>query len=178
MLTRPADRLVFLDETGASTKMARRYGWGRRSERVVADVPQGHWKATTFVGALRSTGMTAPTVIDGAMNGGLFLAYAERQLVPTLHAGDTVVMDSLSSHKKAGVREAIESVGARLMYLPPSSPDLNPIELAFSKLKTLLRKFGECTIDSLWARIGQLIAEFTPTECLNYLRHCGYTEDQ
>ena len=178
MRPRSVDRLVFLDETGTSTKMARRYGWGPRSERVVADVPHGHWKTTTFVGALRSTGMTAPMVIDGAMNGELFLAYVEQQLVPTLCQGDIVVMDNLSSHKKAGVSEAIESAGARLMYLPPYSPDLNPIELAFSKLKTLLRKFGERTVDSLWARIGQLIAEFKPTECLNYFRHCGYTEDQ
>ena len=140
MLPRPVERLVFLDETGASTKTARLYGWGPRSERVAADVPHGHWKTTTFVGALRSTGMTAPMVVDGAMNGELFLAYLEQQLTPTLRKGDFVIMDNLSSHKKAGVREAIESAGARLMYLPPYSLDLNPIELAFSKLKTLLRK--------------------------------------
>ena len=157
--------------------MIRRYGWGFRSQRVITDVPHGHWKTTTFIGALRATGMTAPMVIDGAMNGDLFLAYVEEQLVPTLRTGDIVVMDNLSSHKKAGVREAIESAGATLVYLPPYSPDLNPIELAFSKLKTLLRKFEERTVESLWHRIGQLIDKFTPTECLNYFRHCGYTEN-
>lgn len=120
--------------------------------------------------------MTAPMVIDGAMNGDLFLAYVEQQLVPTLRKGNIVVMDNLSSHKRAGVREAIESAGATLVYLPPYSPDLNPIELAFSKLKTLLRKFAERTVESLWNRIGQLVDEFTPAECINYFRHCGYTE--
>lgn len=126
MLRRPVDRLVFLDETGASTKMARLYGWGPRSERVVADVPHGHWKTTTFIGALRSTGMTAPMVIDGAMNGDLFLAYVEQQLVPTLSPGDFVILDNLSSHKKTGVQAAIESAGATLVFLPPYSPDLAP----------------------------------------------------
>ena len=118
--------------------------------------------------------MTAPMVIDGAMNGDIFLAYIRQQLVPTLHRGDFVVMDNLSSHKKAGVRDAIESASATLMYLPPYSPDLNPIELAFSKLKTLLRKSGERTVESLWNRIGQLVDEFKPNECRNYFRHCGY----
>lgn len=170
-----ADRFVFIDETGANTKMIRRYGWGPKSERVVCDVPFGHWKTTTFVGALRITGMTAPLVVDGAMNGELFLAYVQQQLIKTLQPGDVVIMDNLSSHKRAGVREAIESVGARLTYLPPYSPDLNPIELAFSKLKTLLRKSAERTVESLWTRIGQLVDEFTPEECRNYFRHCGYT---
>lgn len=169
------DRLVFIDETGASTKMARRYGWGPRSERVISDVPHGHWKTTTFVGALRTSGMTAPTVIDGAMNGELFLAYVEQQLVPTLSSGDIVVMDNLSSHKRDGVKAAIETAGATLRYLPPYSPDLNPIELAFSKLKTLLRKSAERTIEALWQRIGELVEQFSPNECLNYFRHCGYT---
>jgi len=169
------ERLVFLDETGASTKMARLYGWGPKSERVVSDVPHGHWQTTTFVGALRTSGITAPMVIDGAMNGDLFLAYVQQQLVPTLHCGDIVVMDNLSSHKKPGVREAIELAGATLAYLPPYSPDLNPIELAFSKLKTLLRKHAERTRESLWNRIGKLVDEFTPTECRNYFKHCGYT---
>lgn len=114
-------------------------------------------------------------VIDGAMNGDLFLAYVQQQLVPTLRRGDIVVMDNLSSHKKPGVKESIEQVGATLAYLPPYSPDFNPIELAFSKLKTLLRKFGERTREALWNRIGQLVDEFTPAECRNYFRHCGYT---
>ena len=117
-------------------------------------------------------------VIDGAMNGDLFLAYVQQQLVPTLHRGDIVVMDNLSSHKKPGVREAIEQAGATLAYLPPYSPDLNPIELAFSKLKTLLRKHAERTRESLWDRIGKLVDEFTPTQCRNYFKHCGYTENQ
>jgi len=117
-------------------------------------------------------------VIDGAMNGDLFLAYVQQQLVPTLHRGDIVVMDNLSSHKKPGVREAIQQVGATLAYLPPYSPDLNPIELAFSKLKTLLRKHAERTRESLWNRIGKLVDEFNPTECRNYFRHCGYTENK
>ena len=174
MKPRTAHRLVFLDETGASTKMARLYGWGPRSERVVSDVPHGHWKTTTFIGALRTSGLTAPMVIDGAMNGDIFLAYVRQQLVPTLCRGDFVVMDNLPSHKRDGVRQTIESVGAALVYLPPYSPDMNPIELAFSKLKTQLRKSGERTVEALWNRIGQLVDEFAPDECRNYFRHCGY----
>ncbi len=169
------DRLVFIDETGANTKMIRRYGWGPKSARVVSDVPFGHWATTTFVGALRTTGMTAPLVVDGPMNGDVFLAYVEQQLLKTLKPHDVVIMDNLSSHKRAGVKEAIESVGAQLAYLPPYSPDLNPIELAFSKLKTLLRKSAERTVERLWDRIGQLSDQYTPEECRNYFRHCGYT---
>lgn len=170
------DRLVFLDETGADTKMARRYGWGPKSARVVSDVPFGHWPTTTFVGALRTTGLTAPLVIEGAMNSEIFLAYIQQFWLPTLRAGDIVVLDNLSSHKQSRVREAIESSGAQLRYLPPYSPDLNPIEQAFSKLKTLLRKHAERTVSGLWQRIGQLLDHFTPAECQNYFRHCGYTE--
>ena len=175
MMRHPLDRYVFLDEMGANTKMARLYGWGPKSERVVSSVPHGHWKSTTFVGALRTTGLTAPVVIDGAMNGELFLAYVQQQLVPTLTPGDIVVMDNLSSHHRAGIREAIEAAGCTLAYLPPYSPDLNPIEQLFSKLKSLLRKHAERTLDSLWTRIGQLVTEFLPDECRNYLRHSGYT---
>ncbi|MEZ5942818.1 MAG: IS630 family transposase [Planctomycetaceae bacterium] len=148
------NQLVFLDETGANTKMARRYGWGASSARVIDHVPHGHWQTSTFVAALRTTGLTAPTVLDGAMNGDFFLAYVEQQLVPTLNQGDLVVMDNLGSHKQAGVRDAIESIGADLMFLPPYSPDLNPIELAFSKFKTLLRQSAERTREALWKRIG------------------------
>ncbi len=169
-------QLVFLDETGANTKMARRYGWGEKSSRVISDVPHGHWKTTTFVAALRTTGITAPTVLDGPMNGAFFLAYVEQQLVRTLSRGDLVVMDNLGSHKQQGVRVAIESVGADLLYLPPYSPDFNPIELAFSKLKTLLRKHAERTIEGLWKRLGSLLDEFPPNECMNYFKHCGYHE--
>jgi len=169
------ERYVFINEMGANTKMARLYGWGLKSERVVSAVPHGHWKTTTFVGALRTTGLTAPMVIDGPMNGEWFLAYVEQQLIPTLHPGDIVVMDNLSSHKTADVRAALAAAHCTLVFLPPYSPDLNPIELAFSKLKTLLRKHAERTVESLWNRIGQLVSEFTPRECQNYIRHCGYT---
>lgn len=170
----PIGDLVFLDETGANTKMIRRYGWGPRSSRVISDVPHGHWKTTTFLAALRSSGFTAPLVVDGPMNGDVFLAYIQQQLVPSLKPGDLVIMDNLSSHKRVGVREAIESVGAQLMYLPPYSPDLNPIELAFSKLKTLLRKAAARTTAELEKAIVEIIEQFETEECINYFRHCGY----
>ena len=134
------ERLVFIDETGASTKMARRYGRAPRGERCRAPVPHGHWKTTTFVGALRLEGMTAPMVLDGAMHGAAFLAYVEQVLVPTLTAGDIVIMDNLPAHKPVAVRQAIEAAGAELRFLPPYSPDFNPIEMAFSKLKAFLKK--------------------------------------
>jgi len=167
-------RLVFLDETGTNTKMTRRYGRARRGQRVVGKVPHGHWKTTTFLAALRHDGLTTPLVVDGPMNGDVFLAYVRQHLVPTLRAGDVVVMDNLSAHKKAGVREAIESCGAWLVYLPPYSPDFNPIELVFAKLKWLLRSAAERTIAELWHRIGTLVDRFLPQECHNYFRHCGY----
>lgn len=170
----PIGGLVFLDETGANTKMIRRYGWGPRSSRVTDDVPHGHWKTTTFVAALRSSGFTAPLVVDGPMNGDVFLAYVQQQLVTTLRPGDVVIMDNLSSHKRVGVKQAIESVGAELMFLPPYSPDLNPIELAFSKLKTLLRKAATRTVGELENAIVEIIDQFQPQECINYFRHCGY----
>lgn len=169
-----AEHLVFLDETSATTKMTRRRGRCARGQRLVMTVPHGHCKTTTLVVALRTAGLEAPTVIDGAMNGDLFLAYVQQQLVPELHEGDVVVMGNLASHEKAGVVEAIEAAGARVEYLPPYSPDYNPIELAFSKPKALLRKAGERTVDGLWKLIGRLMDEFTPTQCQNFLRHCGY----
>ena len=174
MTRHSVDRYVFLDEMGANTKMTRLYGCGPKSERVVSSVPHGHWKTTTFLGALRTTGLTAPLVIDGALTGELFLAYVQQQLLPTLSPGDIVVLDNLSSHKHVGVRESLEAAGCTLAYMPPYSPDLNPIELLFSKLKSLLRKHAERTIDSLWTRIGKLVTEFSPDECRNYLKHCGY----
>ena len=167
-------RLVFIDETGASTKMARLYGRSPYGQRCVAAIPHGHWKTTTFVGALRATGMTAPMVLDGPMDGMAFEAYVTQVLVPTLRPGDIVVMDNLAAHKRAEVRIAIEAAGARLLYLPPYSPDLNPIEMAFSKLKALLRKAAERTIPALWSRIGELIDAFAPQECANYFKHAGY----
>ncbi|MCO5966135.1 IS630-like element ISRm10-1 family transposase [Sinorhizobium meliloti] len=171
------EKLIFIDETGLSTKMARLRGRALRGERCRAGVPHGHWKTTTFTGALRLTGMTAPFVYDGAMNGNVFLAYVEQVLLPTLQAGDVVVMDNLPAHKTSGVRDAIERAGAKLMFLPPYSPDFNPIENAFSKLKAMLRDRAERKIDALWDAVGALIPRFTPDECANYFRAAGYDPD-
>jgi transposase len=168
------DHLVFIDETGTSTNMARLRGRAARGERLIGKVPHGHWKTTTFVAALRSTALTAPCVIDGPMNGSAFLAYVQQILAPTLSPGDIVVLDNLSSHKVPGVREAIEATGAQLLYLPPYSPDLNPIEQLFAKLKALLRKAAERSRDGLWNRIANLLGAFTPGECANYFRNSGY----
>jgi transposase len=172
------DRLVFLDETWASTNMAPRYGRAPRGKRALAAVPHGHWKTTTFVGAMRADGFVAPLVLDGAINGTAFRAYVEQMLAPALHPGDAVVMDNLSSHKVAGVREAIEARGAVLLYLPPYSPDLNPIEMAFAKLKTALRREAHRTRDALWNGIGKLLDRFAPAECRRYLAHCGYGQSE
>jgi len=167
-------QLVFIDETWATTNMTRLRGRCPRGERLVAAAPHGHWKTSTFVAALRSTGLTAPLVLDGAMNGETFLAYVEQVLVPTLAPGDTVIMDNLASHKVAGIRDAIEACGARLLYLPPYSPDLNPIEQSFSKLKALLRKEAARSREALWNAIGRFLARFTPQECTNYFANAGY----
>jgi transposase len=168
------DRVVFIDETWAKTNMTRTYGRSQEGTRLIQQVPSARWETTTFVGALRADGFVAPLTADGPINGQLFLAWVEQHLVPTLSAGDIVIMDNLSSHKVAGVREAIENAGAELRYLPPYSPDLNPIELAFSKLKKLLRDGAERTVDKLWDLCGRLLDEFTPEECRNYFKHCGY----
>jgi transposase len=165
---------VFIDETWASTAMARRYGRARRGARVVAAVPHGHWKTTTFLAALRHDGLTAPCVFDGAINGARFLAYVEQCLAPTLRPGDIVIMDNLGAHKVKGVRQAIEARGAVVLYLPPYSPDLNPIEQAFAKLKSLLRSAAKRTVASLWQAIGRALDAFSATECANYLAHAGY----
>ncbi len=150
-------RPVFIDETGLSTKMARLRGRSRRGERCRAGIPHGHWKTTTFTGALRLTGMTAPMVLDGAMNGVAFLAYSEQALAPTLNPGDVVIMDSLPAHKATGVRQAIEATGATLNYLPPYSPDFNSIEMAFAELKSLIRAKAERTVSILWNTVGDII---------------------
>jgi transposase len=168
------DRLVFIDETGTSTNMARLRGRAPRGERLIGKVPHGHWKTTTFVAGLRSTALTAPCVIDGPMNGNAFLAYVEQVLAPTLKPGDTIVLDNLSAHKVPGVREAVEAAGARLLYLPPYSPDFNPIEQLFAKLKALLRKAAERSVEGLWSRIAALLSAFTTEECTNYFRNAGY----
>ena len=168
------DRQVFIDETGTSTNMARLRGRAPRGERLVAKVPHGHWKTTTFIAALRVDALTAPCVIDGPMNGETFLAYIEQILAPTLKPHDIVFADNLSAHKVTGVREAIEATGATLRYLPPYSPDFNPIEQLFAKLKALLRKAAERSIEALWSRIADLLSCFAPSECANYFRHAGY----
>ena len=165
---------MFIDETWASTNMARRYGRAPRGQRLRASVPHGHWKTTTFVAGLRLTGITAPFVLDGAINRNAFETYVARVLLPELRPGDVVVMDNLSSHKGPRVREMIEAVGASLRYLPPYSPDMNPIENAFAKLKALLRKTAARTVDALWTAIGRLVDAFTPTECANYFAAAGY----
>jgi transposase len=169
-----ASKLVFIDETGTSTKMVRARGRCRRGQRQIGKVPWGHWKTTTFVAGLRCNEISAPCVLDGAMNGHAFLTYLEKVLAPSLKAGDIVVMDNLAAHKVEGVRTLIEAVGANLVYLPPYSPDLNPIEMAFAKLKALLRKGPARTRDALWDKIGGVLQAFTAHECANYFRHAGY----
>jgi len=167
-------KLVFLDETGASTNMARRYGRAPKGERCIASLPHGHWKTTTFIAGLRCNGLTAPMVLDGPMDGEAFLVYIQSFLCPTLKPGDIVIADNLPAHKVAGVKEAIEKVGATLLYLPPYSPDFNPIEKLFSKLKALLKKAAKRTIHELWNEIGILIDSFSQTECQNYFISSGY----
>lgn len=154
--------------------MTRTHGWWRRGEALKAHAPHGHWRTMTFVAALRSDAITAPCVFDGPINGESFLAYVRQALVPTLRAGDIVIMDNLGSHKSRAVREAIRAAGARLWFLPAYSPDLNPIEQVFAKLKTLLRKAEERTVDAVRSRIGALLGHFTPDECANYFRNSGY----
>lgn len=170
-------RLVFIDETGLSTKMARLRGRALRGERCRAGIPHGHWKTTTFAGALRLGGMTALFVYEGAMNGTAFLAYVEQVLVPTLRRGDVVVMDNLPAHKPAGVREAIEHAGATLSFLSPYSRDMNPIENAFAKLKAMLRARAERSISALWDAVGTIVDLFSPAECENYFKAAAYDPD-
>lgn len=154
--------------------MTRSHGRCAKGQRLRMGFPHGHRKTTTFIAGLRLGGMVAPMVLDGPINGAWFEAYVEQVLVPTLSAGDVVIMDNLSSHKRAAARTLIENAGARLVFLPPYSPDFNPIEKAFAKLKALLRKAAERTVDGLWTAIGNLIGHITPTECRNYFNSCGY----
>ncbi len=165
---------MFVDETGASTKMARLYGRSKRGTRCRAPIPHGHWKTTTFTAGLRLSGLTAPMVLDGPMNGAAFLAYVEQVLAPSLSPGDIVIMDNLPAHKPIAVRRAIEDAGAKLRFQPPYSPDFNPIELAFAKLKSILRKAAARTIDDLWRVIADALDTFTTTECANYFTTAGY----
>jgi transposase len=168
------DKLVFIDETGTSTQMTRLRGRCKKGERLIDYTPHGHWKITTVVAGLRNDAIIAPLVLDCPMNGEIFTAWLEQHLAPTLRPGDTVIMDNLPAHKVAGVREIIEKAGTRLLYLPPYSPDLNPIEMMFAKLKALLRKYKERSRDALWDRIGMILSRFSPQECANYLKHDGY----
>ena len=154
------------------------YGWGPTNQRVVEGVPHGHWKTITFVAALRSTGLFAPVVVDGAMNGEVFRAYVQQHLAPQLRPGDLVVMDNLASHKVAGVVEAVRAVGAKVVYLPPYSPDLNPIEQVFAKAKSEIRKRKSRTIAQTEALCGEALDWFTAHECKNYIRHAGYRQQE
>lgn len=167
-------RLVFIDETSANTKMARLYGRCARGARLVGLVPQGHWKTITFVAALRRSGMKASSTIDGSMTGKKFRAYVERRLAPILKPRDVVMIDNLPAHKASGIREAIQARGATLRYLPKYSPDLNPIEMPFSKLKASLRKAAERTIPRLRRRIRSFAPSLSAREARNYFRHAGY----
>jgi len=167
-------RLVFIDETWAKTNMTRLRGWAPRGCKLLAKVPRGHWRTLTFLAALRHDRIDAPGVIDGPINGESFLAYVEQVLVPALKPGDIVIIDNLGSHKGKAVRRAIRAAGAKLFFLPPYSPDLNPIEQAFAKLKTLLRKSAERTVETTWKRIGAILQTFTAQECANYFRNAGY----
>jgi transposase len=168
-------KLIFLDETWATTNMTRGYGRAPRGARAVAAVPHGHWKTTTFLAGLRRDGLSAPLVLDGPIDGAAFRAYVEQFLAPTLSSGDIVVMDNLGSHKVAGIREAIEAKGANLVYLPPYSPDLNPIEQFFAKLKAILRKLAVRTVEALWQAIAVALDDLDPAECRNYLANAGYS---
>ena len=169
------ERLVFLDERGVRTDLVRRYGRGQRGERVVDHAPDSRWHTTTLLAALRVTGLTAPAVFDGPIDGVSFRAYSEHVLAPTLRPGDVVVLDNLSVHRSPAVRAAVESVGATRRFLPKYSPDLNPIELCIAKLKTILRVARCRAREELWAIIGACVPRFAPTECRNYFRHCGYS---
>jgi transposase len=165
---------VFIDETGATTKMARLRGRAKRGQRCRAPIPHGHWKTTTFTGALRLQGLTAPMVLDGPMNGAAFRAYVEQVLAPTIGPGDVVILDNLPAHRTVGVRDIVQARGARLRFLPPYSPDFNPIENAFAKLKSILRKAAARTIPDLWDAVRDALPQFTPAECANYFTAAGY----
>jgi transposase len=167
-------RLVFIDETWAKTNMTRTHGWCPKGQRLHAKVPHGHWKTLTFLAALRHDRIDAPAVFDGPINAVRFLAYVEQFLAPTLKSGDIVILDNLGSHKGSAIRQAIRATGAKLFFLPPYSPDLNPIEQVFAKLKALLRKAAERSVEATWRKIGSLLDRFSSEECANYLVNSGY----
>lgn len=168
--------MVFIDETWTKTNMAPLRGWGPRGRRLRAKVPQGRWKTMTFLAALRHDRIDAPWLLDGPIDGEKFRLYVEKVLVPTLAPGDIVIIDNLGSHKGQAVRRAIRSVGAKLLFLPKYSPDLNPIEQVFAKLKHLLRKALARNFDTLTAAIGRLLDSFSPQECSNYFQNSGYRQ--
>ena len=170
-------RLVFVDETATTTKMARLRGRARRGERLRARAPFGHWRTQTFIAALRHDGLTAPWILDAPMNRAIFEAYVETQLAPTLEPGDVVILDNLTSHKSEKAKAILKERGAWFLFLPPYSPDLNPIEMAFSKLKAHLRRIKARTIDALWRAVGDICNLYTPEECWNYLKQAGYASD-
>jgi transposase len=168
------ERLVFIDETWTKTNMAPLRGWAPRGERLIAKVPQGRWKTTTFLAALRHDRLDAPWLLEGPIDGESFRTYVEHVLAPTLHPGDIVIMDNLGSHKSKAVRRLIHAAGAKLFFLPKYSPDLNPIEQVFAKLKHLLRKDRARTAETICAAIGQILRAFAPEECANYFKNSGY----
>jgi transposase len=171
------NRLAFLDETSVKTNMVKTTGWAPSGQRLVDHAPFGHWRTQTFLATLRHDRLDAPWIIDGAMNAEMFELYVETQLVPTLRAGDVVILDNLSSHKAPGAAAALRDIGAWFLFLPPYSPDLNPIEMAFSKLKSLIRKAAARTYDQLWAAVGHVCSLFTEEECYNYFKAAGYETD-
>ncbi len=166
--------MVFIDETWAKTNMTRTHGWSNRGTPLIDKVPHGHWKTLTFIAGLGCGGIVAPCVIDGPINGTLFTAWVEQFLIPALKPGSIVVLDNLGSHKGKRVRSLLRAAGIKLAFLPPYSPDLNPIEQMFAKLKRLLRKANERSVEATWQRIGTLLGAFSPNECQNYIRHAGY----
>ncbi len=170
-------RLVFIDETATTTKMTRLRGRARRGQRLKAQAPFGHWKTQTFIAALRCDGLTAPWIINQPMNRLLFETYVETQLAPTLSPGDVVILDNLASHKSEKAKAILKKAGAWFLFLPPYSPDLNPIEMAFAKLKAHLRRIGARTIDDLWKAIGNICDLYEPDECWNYLKAAGYASN-
>ncbi len=173
-MAKAAHRLIFVDETGTNTKMVRLRGRSQKGQRLKADAPFGHWKTQTFIAGLRSTGLTAPWIIDRPMNREIFETWVETQLAPTLNPGDVVIMDNLSSHKSPKAEKMIRAKGAWLLFLPPYSPDLNPIEMAFSKLKAHLRAKAVRTIDQLWKAVGDICSLYSEQECQKYFKAAGY----
>ena len=172
---RPAGRLIFIDETWAKTNMTRLRGRAPIGKRLLAKIPHGHWKTTTLIAALCCSGITCSTVVDGAINADVFEAFVKQVLAPQLRRGDVVVLDNLSSHKRTSIRQCIEAAGATLLFLPPCSPDLNPIEMIFSKIKQLLRSMACRTREALWNAMQSVLNRVTASDAINCFSHCGYT---